>query len=169
MKKAAISPDPQYFSRYIDKVPDIDLIPALEQSLHELQTMDTAPLEAKADYAYGPDKWTIKQVLQHLTDTERIFTYRTLLFARKDSNVAPGFDENYYAAIAEVADRSFGEVLDELKAQRMATIALFKSFSDEVLLRKGMSWKYEMSVLAMGFTTAGHQIHHFEVIRERYL
>lgn len=169
MKKQAISPDPGYFERYVNQVPDIDLNTALENSLKDLQALDIKKLASLENYAYAPGKWTLKNVFQHITDTERVFAYRSLLFARNDTNAAPGFDQDLYAENTFIDNRPFQDVLDELIAVRTSTIALFKSFPDDVLLRVGTCWKYQMSVLAMGFTIAGHQIHHLGVIREKYL
>ncbi|WP_212001919.1 DinB family protein [Chitinophaga sp. HK235] len=169
MKKEAISPDPEYFGRYINQVPDLTIREALDASLQELQALDMARLTSLADYAYAPGKWTVKDVFQHITDTERVFAYRTLLFARNDKNVAPGFDQDLYAENTFTSSRSLEEVMDELIAVRKSTIALFRSFPDEALLRYGTCWKYQMSVLAMGFTLIGHQIHHLRILHERYL
>lgn len=169
MKKQAIHPDPEYFSRYIDQVPDVPIVEALEQSLRDLQALDKDQLAAKGDYAYAPGKWTVKDVLQHISDTERVFSYRALVFARNDKNATPGFDQDLYAEEAFTAQRSFEDVLQELMAIRQSTIAFFRSLPDEALLRVGTSWKYQMSVLAMGFTMVGHQIHHLRILRERYL
>src|SRR5258708_3553631 len=105
MKKSDIQIDPGYYTRYISLVPDTDLITALEQSLQALQALDLAQLESLADYAYAPGKWTLKNVLQHITDTERVFTYRALMFARKDPQTAPSMDQDIYADHAEVNDR----------------------------------------------------------------
>ena len=169
MKKAAIHPDPGYYTRYISLVPDVDLETALEAALQALEDLDAEKLEPLGNHAYAPGKWTLKEVLQHITDTERVFTYRALLFARKDRQLPPGMDQEEYAANAETGQRTVAEILSELKAVRKATIALFSSFTEEALLRTGTSWKTEMSVLALGFATAGHQRHHLDIIFERYL
>ena len=169
MKKSDIQIDPGYYTRYISLVPDTELITALEESLQALQALDIAQLEPLANYAYAPGKWTLKNVFQHITDTERVFTYRALMFARKDPQAAPSMDQDVYADNAEVDDRTLAEVLGELIALRTATLAQFRGYSDAVLSRTGMSWKTEMSVLALGFTTIGHQVHHLDIIRERYL
>ncbi|CAL1516356.1 DinB family protein [Chitinophaga sp. MM2321] len=169
MKKAAISPALEYYDRYVDHVPDIDLSVALDESLQALQALNIAQLEPQGNYAYAPGKWTLKNVFQHITDTERVFAYRTLLFARHDKTSPPGFDQDLFADNTFIDNRSLQDVLDELIAVRISTIALFKSFSDDTLLRTGMNWKYEMSILAMGFTIAGHQLHHLQIIKEKYL
>jgi DinB superfamily len=169
MKKSDIRIDPGYYTRYIDLVPDTDLITALEASLQALQALDIAQLEPLADYAYAPGKWTLKNVLQHITDTERVFTYRAMMFARKDPQTAPSMDQDVYADNAEVDDRSLADVLTELTALRTATLAQFRGYSDTALSRTGMSWKTVMSVLALGFTIVGHQVHHLDIMRKRYL
>lgn len=169
MKKSDIQIDPGYYTRYISLVPDTDLNTALTASLQTLQSLDIVQLEPLADYAYAPGKWTLKNVLQHITDTERVFTYRAMMFARKDPQMAPSMDQDVYADNAEVDDRSLADVLAELIALRTATIAQFSGYSDTTLSRTGMSWKTEMSVLALGFTTVGHQLHHLDIIHKRYL
>ncbi|WP_143304698.1 DinB family protein [Chitinophaga vietnamensis] len=169
MKKNAITPDPEYFNRYINLVPDVDHNLAFEQSLTALENFITPEIAARADYAYAPGKWTIKQVIQHITDTERVFNYRAMNYARGNEGPLPGFEENDFAANAPVAHRSLQHVLDELIITRKATIAMYNTFPDELLLRTGTAWKYRLSVLALGFTSCGHQLHHFNIIRERYL
>lgn len=169
MKKEAIHPDPGYYTRYISLVPDVDLKTALEQSLQDLKALDITQLEALGNYAYAPGKWTLKNVLQHITDTERVFTYRALMFARQDRQIPPSMDQDIYADNAEADHRSVAEVLAELIALRTATIAQFNGYTETALLRTGISWKTEMSVLALGFTTVGHQLHHLNIIRQRYL
>jgi hypothetical protein len=169
MKKDAIFPAPQYYDRYISQVPDVDLYTALDQSLQDLDTLDMTQLEPLGNYAYAPGKWTLKNVFQHITDTERVFAYRTMMYARNDKQVPPGMDQEEYAANTFIDNRSLQDVITELKAVRLSTIVMFKSFPDEVLLKTGICWKSEMSVLAMGFTTIGHQHHHLHIIREKYL
>ncbi|SEW25539.1 DinB family protein [Chitinophaga arvensicola] len=168
MKKNAIQPDPGYYTRYISLVPDLAIHAALEWSLNALNELDARALEPLGNYAYAEGKWTLKNVLEHITDTERIFSYRALLFARKDGQFPPTMEQDDYAANAEIDHRSVAEILAELKAVRSATITQFHNFSAAALLRTGMSWKTEMSVLALGFTIIGHQVHHFNILRERY-
>lgn len=169
MKKTAIHPDPGYYTRYIALVPDLAIHAALDWSLQELQALDASALEPLGNYAYDTGKWTLKNVLEHITDTERVFSYRALLFARKDGQTPPGMEQDDYAANTEIDDRSVAEILAELKAVRSATITQFRNFSAAALLRTGMSWKTEMSVLALGFTIIGHQTHHLHILREKYL
>lgn len=160
---------PEYFDRYIDLVKDGSLSDAFQESLLQIDACTMCLLEEYGSYSYEKGKWTVKEVLQHLIDTERIISYRTLLIARGDLTVAAGFDQNLLVANSNANSRSISEILDELKTVRLATMALFGSFSPEILQHKGINWKYEMNVLALGFTIAGHQAWHFKVLRDVYL
>jgi hypothetical protein len=168
MKKSDISPMPDYFDRYINLLPDISLADALTESYHDLEKLDTDLLKNIGSRVYAPGKWTVKDIIQHIIDTERVFCYRSLRFARKDSTPTLSYDENMYAANAHAESRSLESLLEELKILRRGTMCLFNSFNDEMLMNKGMTWKYEMSVLAMGFTLPGHQKHHFNVMKKNY-
>jgi hypothetical protein len=169
MKKSDINQPPCYFDTYINKVDDIELIDALKQSISELDNLDIAALEAKADYAYAEGKWTIKDIFQHLIDTERVMTYRALSYGRNDVKQLPGFDENVYANHVSTKKRSLKSLIAELKLVHKSSIALFKSFDKKALKRKGIMFNSEMMVLGVGFILAGHQKHHLQVIKERYL
>ncbi len=169
MKKSDINQAPNYFDTYVNKVADIELMDALKQSITELDNLDFDALNAKADYAYAEGKWTIKDIFQHLIDTERVMTYRALSYGRNDAKQLPGFDENNYAIHVNTKKRSLKSLIAELKLVHKSSIALFKSFDKKALKRKGIMFNSEMSVLAIGFVLAGHQIHHLQVIKERYL
>ena len=171
MKKSDIKQGPSYFDRYINLVDDIELSEALKQSVTELDTLDFEAFNKLADYAYAEGKWTIKDIFQHLIDTERIMCYRALCFARGEKAQLPGFDEDGYAqhALASTKKRSLRSLINEFKLVHRATIALFKSFDKAALQRKSIMYNSEMSVLGVGFVLAGHQKHHFKVIQERYL
>lgn len=169
MKKSDINQPPCYFDTYISKVEDIELAEAFQKSVDTLNNLDISLYNRLADFAYAEGKWTIKQVFQHIIDTERIMAYRALRFSRNDSTLLPGFDENAFANNAPVVHRTFEDILTELKLVRASSIALFNSYSDELLQRKGTMFNSEMSVLAVGFTIIGHEIHHMNVIKERYL
>lgn len=169
MKRSDIRPLPSYFDRYILLTEDVDLDKALDQSLQDLENIDISRLEAVGDQVYAPGKWAIADILQHIIDTERIFDYRALRFARNDGTPLPGYDQDKYAAEAGAAKRTVDELLNELKAVRKTSILFFASLDDTELLRKGICYEREMSVLAIGFTIAGHQQHHLQIIREKYL
>jgi hypothetical protein len=168
MKKNNINQQPGYFDKYIELSADIELADALGESLHALQTLDLNLLKTLGTKTYAPGKWSVKDILQHITDTERVFCYRILLFARQDQTLTASYDENVYAENAGANNRDITDIVEELILVRKATQALFKSFDDKTLLQKGISWKYEMSVLAMGFTLVGHQKHHFDFMKKNY-
>ena len=168
MKRSDIHPLPEFFDRYIHLVQDIELTEALEEKLN-YRAEEVAVFKNLKDLSYAKDKWTVKDILQHVIDTERIQAYRALRFARKDKNLLPGFDEVLYGATAHATNRTVDDLLLEHQAVRQSTIALFKSFSQENLLETGICFNISISVLALGFVIAGHQIHHLKIIRERYL
>lgn len=146
-----------------------NLTEELEVSLHKLvHFVREIPMD-KFDYRYAEGKWTIKDILQHLIDTERIFAYRALRFARYDKTELPGYDENAFAAAVDANKRSIQDLLTEFTLVRHSTIALFKSFTQENLMSTGIASGYTVSVRALGFVTIGHQNHHLKVFKERYL
>jgi len=155
---------------YINQVSgEYALIEELEISVHRfIKFVQNIPLD-KFDYRYVEGKWTIKDIIQHLIDAERIFAYRALRFARNDKAELPGFEENDYVEEANAIKRSIQDLLTELAVVRQATFSLFKSFSNEELLRIGIASNNQMSVRALGFTIIGHQNHHQRVFEERYL
>ncbi|RAK02086.1 DinB family protein [Larkinella arboricola] len=167
MRKTAINPMPEFFDRYINLVDDVPLAEALAQSTELLEPV-LPQLEALGDTVYAPGKWTVRDILQHCIDTERILAYRALRFARNDQTVLPGFDEELFARNTTAADRSLPDLLDEFSLVRATTVRLFKGFTDEMLRRNGTCFGRQISVLALGFVIAGHPIHHLNVLRERY-
>lgn len=168
VNRSQLHPMPEYFDRYINLVDDISLQKAFNKSFDQLEGLDLKKLEAVGDKVYQPGKWTVKDILQHVIDAERILNYRVLRFARNDTTAAPDFDQDEVARSAKTSTRSFTEMISELKSVRQATVLLFQSFDDEALQRQGINWKYKVSVLAMGFMIAGHQKHHLKVIEEKY-
>lgn len=172
MNQITLNPDEysEHLAAYINQVSnEYPLLEELEISIHRLiKFVQNIPMN-KFDYRYAEGKWTIKEILQHLIDAERIFAYRALRFARNDKTPLPGFDENDYAAEAHADKRSIQELLTELAVVRQATQSLFKSFSQEELLRKGSASNNPVSVRALGFVIIGHQNHHERIFQERYL
>jgi len=169
MKRSNIEPMPQFFDRYINQVDDEDIIEALEKLLPEKIAKDEITLlDELGDKRYAEGKWTVKDILQHIIDNERIQSYRALRFARDDKNSLPGYDEKLYGLMANASHRTVSDLLKELQAVRESTIDLFKSFNQEMLQRKGICYNVTISVLALGFVIAGHHIHHFKVIKEKY-
>lgn len=158
-----------YFATYIDKVEGDDLLGQLAavQAATRERLCDLS--EADAEHRYAAGKWSIKEVFAHLIDGERIFDARAVAFARGDRTALPGFDENAYVEASNADRRPFGEILEELEAVRVSTIALFRSFDEAELLRSGIANESRISVRALGFVIAGHELHHRAVIEERYL
>lgn len=159
-----------YYAPYVQSVAnEYTLIEELEISVHRLiKFVQNIPLD-KFDYRYEEDKWTIKDILQHLIDAERIFAYRALRFSRNDQTQLASFDENEYVIEANANRRSIQDLLTELAVVRQSTLSLFRSFSQEELLRNGIASNNPMSVRALGFVIIGHQNHHQRIFEERYL
>jgi uncharacterized damage-inducible protein DinB len=159
-----------FYANYIAQVSDeYTLVEELEISLHRfIKFVQNIPMD-KFDYRYAEGKWTIKDIIQHLIDAERIFAYRALRFARNDNTDLPGFEENDYVDEANANARSIMELLTEMSSVRHATVLLFKTFSEEQLLRIGTANNNTMSVRALGFVIIGHQNHHQRIFEERYL
>ncbi|MGC4039781.1 MAG: DinB family protein [Flavobacterium sp.] len=172
MKPTDLQPDEfaTYYATYINQVSgEYTLIEELEISVHRLiKFVQNIPMD-KFDYRYAEGKWTIKDILLHLIDAERIFAYRALRFARNDKTELPGFEENAYVDQAGANKRSIQDLLSELAVVRQATLTLFKSLSDQELTRKGIASNNPVSVRALGFIIIGHQNHHQRVFEERYL
>ncbi|WP_431134314.1 DinB family protein [Psychroserpens mesophilus] len=158
-----------YFQTYIDKAGDLNVIEGLKQNGLTVMAFLEAIPEEKYDYAYAQGKWTIKELIQHVIDTERIFTFRALSFARKENTALSGFDENEYAKTSQANRRSKQSLLNEYKALRLASIALFESFTDDMMLQIGNASNSDISVRAIGFILVGHENHHCQIIQERYL
>ena len=169
MTKSEIPVMPQFFDRYINQVDNIFLMDALTQTPTFDQYIPAQTLEAIGDLRYAPSKWMVKDILQHVIDTERIMTYRAMRFARNDKTPLPSFDENLFADVAHATRRTIPDLYAEFAAVRQASILMFGSFDNEMLLRTGVASHQNISVLALGFVLVGHARHHATVIRERYL
>lgn len=159
---------PEYFDRYINQVEDIELSAALQQSIREIEQFPLDRWRALGDKVYAPGKWTIKDILQHLIDTERVFAYRALSFARQESARLPSYDEDAFAQSALANRRELDDLVAELLLSRRSFEAMYQSFSPEMLQRNGLSFKGTYSVLSIGFIIAGHQRHHLKILEERY-
>jgi hypothetical protein len=168
MKKSDINPLPPYFERYINLVDDVELSQAFDDSVRELENLDENLLTKLEGKRYAPDKWTVKETLQHVIDWERILAFRAMLFARKEGSVPQGVDGDLIAANMSADRRSIDSLIHELKFVRRSTQAMFESFDDVTLQNTGINWQYEVSVLAMGLTIIGHQMHHLNIIEEKY-
>lgn len=168
MRKSDINPMPEYFDRYINLVSDSDLPQAFDESIEQLTALDQNRLENLSGATYEKGKFTVKEILQHVIDWERILSFRALLFARKEGSIPPGIDQDLLAVNMNAEARSIKDLVEELKVVRISTKALFESFDAATLLNTGTNWKYEISVLALGFAIVGHQIHHLKIIEDKY-
>ena len=159
----------EFVATYINALDDVNLIEELEISLHDfIKFVQNIPME-KFDYRYAEGKWIIKDIIQHIIDSERIFGYRALRISRNDKTSLPGFEENDYVENANANVRSIQDLLTEFSAVRHANLLMFKSFSEEQLTKLGTASNHTISVRALGFLMIGHQKHHQKVFQERYL
>jgi len=158
-----------YFFRYIELVPEGDIVDTLEETWQGTQAFLSAIAEDKAGYRYAQDKWSIREVIGHLIDSERVFVNRALRFARGDSTELPVFDEQQYIAASRYDERSLSELVEEFDLMRRSHLLLFGSFNDEELARRGVANGAEIAVGSLPWIIAGHEMHHRGVIRERYL
>ncbi|MEJ8819887.1 DinB family protein [Lacibacter sp. H407] len=158
-----------FYHNYVMNVQEDDVRSAFDQQSSVLDSFLSSIPESKADHAYAEGKWTVKQLLQHIIDAERIFTHRALWFARHSPAPLSGFDENEYAAVADVSKRSVASLADELRAVRKSSEFLFNSFTDKDLNTSGTANTHAITVNALGFVTLGHFLHHKRILEERYL
>jgi uncharacterized damage-inducible protein DinB len=157
-----------YYAQYIDLVPESDLARVLQQQIDATRAIFGTVDEAKAGYRYAPGKWSVREVLGHLTDGERIFTYRLLCVARGDVTPLPGFDEQAYVPTSGADRRTLASLLNEFVAVRGATIALVDGLSPEAWTRRGSANGHEITPRALAYIVAGHERHHMETLRTRY-
>ena len=158
-----------YYGRYIDKVPEGDLLQTLRTQLDETLALVRGLDEEHGGHRYAPGKWSIRTVLGHLIDAERIFAYRALRISRGDPTPLASFDENAYAEMAGSDARTLGDLADEFEHVRLGNIVFFRGLSDEALARRGTASDATVSVRALAWIIAGHEAHHVGLLRERYL
>lgn len=154
---------------YIELVPTGHIVATLELEMEGTLALLRGAAADRAEYAYAPGKWTVKQVVGHITDAERIFTTRALRFARGDATPLPSFDENAYVTHAGFEDRPYAGVVDDLAAVRHATVRFFRSLPAEAWDRVGVASGREISVRALAWLCAGHELHHRRILESRYL
>jgi len=159
---------PQYFEKYINQVGDVELSQAFDDSVNQLDELDKKFLAKLDGKRYAPDKWTVKEIFQHVIDWERILSFRALLFARREGSIPQSVDGSLLATNMSAERRTIDSLIDELKITRLSTKAMFESFDDNTMQNTGINWKHEISVLAMGYTIIGHQVHHFKILEEKY-
>lgn len=158
---------PPYAAGYVGMVNTPDVISLLGQLKHSTYSLFNNLTDEKALHAYGEGKWTLKQVLGHLVDTERTFAYRALVFSRNYAEL-PGFDQDVYIQNNDFNARPIQDLAAEYKAVRESTLFLYRSFTEQQLVGKGLASTYPVSVRALVYMTAGHELHHLKIVKERY-
>ena len=158
-----------YYGNYIEQAGDLELVKGLEDNLKSIQSFYTSISEKKYNYSYDEGKWTVKEILQHLIDAERVFAYRALRIARNDKVNLLGFSQDDFVLTSHANLRTKVDLIEEFVSVRKSTISLFRSFRNEMLLEVGKASDSPVSVRAIGFIIIGHEIHHTKIIRERYL
>ncbi|HEY8164393.1 MAG TPA: DinB family protein [Gemmatimonadaceae bacterium] len=158
-----------HVAEYISRIPAGDVLGTLESQLEETLALVGGLSDEQADYRYAPGKWSIREIIGHLCDAERVFSYRALRFARGDKTPLAGFDDNEYMRHAPFSEVPLADLLSELTSLRRATIHFFRNLDEIALMRSGPANGVETSVRALAFIIAGHENHHQETIRMRYL
>jgi len=157
------------YGRYIDLVPSGSILATLQRQLAETRDLLARLTEEKAGYRYAPGKWSIKEVIGHVADSERVFTYRALRFARNDATPLPGFEQDGYVTNGRFDRRPLQDLRTEYEHVRLASIALFAPLAEEAWTKRGIANAVEVSVRALAWIIAGHEIHHRNVLQEKYL
>lgn len=168
VKRSELKQLPEYFDRYILKCDDVHITEAIQTSIDEIYKFPVDIWDKLGDTVYAPGKWTVKSILQHLIDTERIFTYRALAFARGEKQRMLSFDEDAYEMISNANKRSLNSLITELMQTHLSFKAMMESFTPEMLERNGMGFKGEYSVASIGFCMPGHQRWHLNILEEKY-
>ncbi|MBB1284182.1 DinB family protein [Flavisolibacter sp. BT320] len=169
MPKPELATIPAFYHTYVNRVDDETINEALQHSNEKTKSLLESIPEEKWSFRYTEGKWSIREMVQHMIDTERIFAYRALCIARGEKASLPGFDENAYAENSKAESRSKESLLDEWAVVRKATILLYNSFTEEQIARTGTANNKPISVEAIGFISAGHVLHHLHILQERYL
>jgi hypothetical protein len=158
-----------YYSRYIQRVPAGDVVSTLSSQIGETLALLRGLPESVATYRYAPDKWSVNEMVGHMIDTEKIFSYRALRFARADKTPVPGYEQDDYVRNSSFNSYPLAELASELETVRRATLYFFRHLEDEAWVRRGLANNAEVSVRALAYIIAGHELHHREMLRTRYL
>jgi DinB superfamily len=158
-----------YFEKYISLAREEEIVVTLGKQIEGTLSLIRGLSEAQGDHCYAPGKWSVKEVIGHLIDTERIFAYRAMRFARNDATSLPGFDENAFVANAGFGSRSLTDLAEEFEYTRKSNVYLLKNLDGDAALRRGLSNNNPLSVRAIAYIIAGHELHHVEILRTRYL
>ncbi len=168
MKRPEATEYAEYYANYISKVPGTDVLGVLESQRLQMAQSFAGRSDRDGSFRYAPGKWTVKEVLGHVTDCERIYCYRALRIARGDQTPLPGFEQDDYVRSGAFGERKLEDLVEEFGTVRGASISLFRSFREEVWPRRGLANQKEVTVRALAFITAGHQMHHRIILEERY-
>jgi uncharacterized damage-inducible protein DinB len=158
-----------YYGKYISLVPEGDVVATLSRQLDDTVALLRGLTEEQAESRYAPDKWSVKEVVGHILDTDRIFGHRAFRFARNDQTPLPGYEQDDYVRAGEFFNRRFDDLIQEFEHVRRANLYLLRSLSETAWLRRGIASESEVSVRALAYILAGHERHHVEIIRTRYL
>ena len=158
-----------YQIQYINRVADGDVVKQIEKNITDTSAFLLAIPDSLHEYRYAEGKWTIKDIVQHLIDTERVMCYRALRFARKDQTPLPGFEQDDYVVAAHANDRTLSDLVVEFNAVRQSTIAMLNSFTDEMIQATGTANNGTVKVNSLAYVIAGHELHHVDVIKQKYL
>jgi len=158
-----------YYDRYIQLVPDGDVVSTLASQIDETLSLLRSLPASVSTYRYAPDKWSVNQLVGHVIDSERLFSNRALRFARNDATPVPGFEQDDYVRNSTFDVYPLSDLASELEAVRQATIFLFRHMDEEAWTRRGVANNAEVSVRALAYIIAGHELHHREILRSRYL
>lgn len=160
----------EYYSVYFKQIPDADnIITVLEKSRDDMQALISTIPEEKGSYSYQPGKWSIKEVLGHIADVERIMTYRSLCIARGEKQMLPGFEQDDYVKVADFNKRALSSFAEELLHLRNCGLSLFRTYDEETSMRWGIVNNHDVTARAYLYIIAGHEIHHMRILNERYL
>jgi hypothetical protein len=170
---APLRPQPGEYSphhdNYISLVKGNDVLAALEDQRRQMVLLLSGRTEADGDLRYAPEKWNLKEVLGHINDTERIMSYRALRISRGDATPIEGFEQDDYVRNAPFARRSLADLIEDYIAVRRATVSLFRNLDEPAWTRRGVANKNEITVRALAYIIAGHELHHRRIIEEKYL
>jgi hypothetical protein len=158
-----------YYLPYVNSVPEGDIISILTKQLEDTKLLLKEVTEEQGTFRYAPGKWSIKEVVGHMTDTERIMAYRLMSIARGETVSLPGFDESLYVANSSFNDQSFEQLLEHFSVVRESTLVLLQSLNADAWLRTGLANNTGVSVRGVAYIIAGHAMHHCKIIKERYL
>ena len=169
MTRPYLSDFPTFYHGYVEHIESEDIIASLRDQHQKTLTLFESLSDEQANYAYAEDKWSIKEVLGHMIDAERVFVFRALSFARGEEQPLPGFDENTYVPAGRFGDRTLSSLIQEYNSVRKATIAFFENLRDDDWERRGIANQGNFTVNSIAFIIAGHEAHHLNILKERYL